>query len=299
MRALAEYAMRDRKHAIFLALLFAFLPLCGWLSLSIIALVTLRRGAREGAIVLAWAALPALIVAILGKPIPLVNDVVLGSVLVWGMANVLRATYSWVTVLQLATLTVVTGLLIIFWLYPSLPDWWEQRFNLVLSKLNVATWDLSIPETAWRLMAHDFAQLATGIYGIFIITGNMVSLIFARWMQALLYNPGALRQELSQIRLSPIASMVFIVVLLGVITGNIIAINTALVMASALIIASISLFHRLIALTAKQHFWLIGFYTLLILFFPYIVVLLLLIALVDSWIDIHKQLQLKINRRLH
>lgn len=299
MRALAEYVMRDRKQAVVAALLFALLPLCGWLSLSVIGLVTLRKGPIEGIFVLVWAALPATVVAILGKSAPLINDVALGSLTVWGLALALRLTNSWSAALQLVTLYIASIILIVLTVYPTLPNWWEQHFNQLLSKLNVAAWDLGVPKSVLKLMMHEAAEIATGIYGMFVLTGSIISLLFARWMQALLYNPGGLKKELYQIRLNKIASLVLLMVIIGLINGSLIAINTAFVIAVLFVAAGTSLFYRLTLLTARQAFWLIGFYVGLILFFPYTAPLLILAAVVDSGIDINRQMQLRKGNSSH
>ena len=59
----ASYVMRGRRQAVIVGLLFTILPLFGWVSNVIVSLVTLRKGAKEGAIVLLWIILPAVVVA--------------------------------------------------------------------------------------------------------------------------------------------------------------------------------------------------------------------------------------------
>lgn len=293
MRALAEYVMRDRKHAVFIALLFAVLPLCGWLTLAVISLVTLRKGAAEGLVVLGWAALPAAVIAVIGKPVPLVNDVILGSLIVWGMALVLRTTASWTATVQLVTLLLVSSLVVILVANPDIPHLWEQRLQVVLNKLDAAGVDASVPDAVLKQMVHDFSQIATGVYGTVILTGDIIGLMLGRWMQAQLYNPGGLKKELYHIRLNVITSLFLVMIVVGLLNGSLIALNAAMLVAVPFTVAGISLIHRATALTAYQTFWLISFYTVLILAFPYIIPLLVLIALIDSWIDIHKRLQLK------
>lgn len=293
MRALAEYVMQDRKRAIAMAMLFTVLPLCGWLALSIIGLVTLRRGLADGLIVLAGAAVPAIIAAILGQPLPLINDVLMGSLLVWGMALVLRSTQSWRVLLQCAAACAAIGLVVVFIAHPHLPNWWELRFDALLKKVDVSAWELGIPEASFKLMVHDLSRIATGLYATMVLTSGIMSLAIARWMQDKLYNPGGLKKELYEIRLGLAANAVLALVLLGVISGNITAVNVVFVIALPFVAAGISLVHRVSALNDKQSFWLIGFYTVLILTFPYILIVLVLAAFIDSGIDIYKRIQLK------
>ena len=58
MRALAEFAMRGRSHAIGIAFISASLPLLNWLCSAIVGLVILRKGPLEGLLVLMWALIP-------------------------------------------------------------------------------------------------------------------------------------------------------------------------------------------------------------------------------------------------
>ena len=55
--------MRGRPQALLVAVLGSASLLFSWVSAAAIALVTLRRGAAEGAFVLLWALLPAAVIA--------------------------------------------------------------------------------------------------------------------------------------------------------------------------------------------------------------------------------------------
>ena len=58
MRGLAAFVMRGRLQASAVAALVSALPLLTWLGASIVALVVLRRGNKEGLLVFLWAFLP-------------------------------------------------------------------------------------------------------------------------------------------------------------------------------------------------------------------------------------------------
>lgn len=69
MKALAEFAMRSRVHAIGVSAVSAALPppfFC--LSAGVASLVMLRKGPVEGALVTLWAVLPAMIWYVVGNP---------------------------------------------------------------------------------------------------------------------------------------------------------------------------------------------------------------------------------------
>ncbi len=59
MKALAQFVMRGRFQARLVAVVGAgSTPFC-WISASVIALITLRRGVPQGFSLLAWAVMPA------------------------------------------------------------------------------------------------------------------------------------------------------------------------------------------------------------------------------------------------
>ena len=60
MRGLAEFVMKGRKQAIGSVVLIGAIPLIYFLSPVVVGLVMLRKGPREGMLVLGWAALPIL-----------------------------------------------------------------------------------------------------------------------------------------------------------------------------------------------------------------------------------------------
>ena len=107
MQAIAEFAMRSRTHAIGISLVAGVLPLLGWLSLVIVALVCLRQGLMAGSIVLLWTILPfGIQTYIVGDP------TVLSLVGIFLLAGLLRLTLSWEMVLMMAVFySAIAGLL--------------------------------------------------------------------------------------------------------------------------------------------------------------------------------------------
>ena len=93
MRALAEYAMRDRRNAVIVALLLGMVPLISWLSASVVALVTLRRGLAEGFIVALWALIPAAYLWYMGDGValPLIVIVLISSLVLRNSVSLVSA----------------------------------------------------------------------------------------------------------------------------------------------------------------------------------------------------------------
>ena len=89
MRGLAEFVMKGRKQAIMAVLLIGLVPLINFLNPVVIALLLLRKGLREAALVSVWAILPIGAWALVGDVYPLI--MLIG---VSGLALLLRETKS-------------------------------------------------------------------------------------------------------------------------------------------------------------------------------------------------------------
>ena len=72
MRALAEFAMKDRRSAIIAVLLLGLVPMLNLLSPVLVGLIMLRKGWNEALAILVWALLPIGAYAYIGDVVPLV-----------------------------------------------------------------------------------------------------------------------------------------------------------------------------------------------------------------------------------
>ena len=61
MKGLAAFVMRGRVQASGAAAIASALPLVSWIGAAIVALIVLRQGLKEGALVSLWAALPLIV----------------------------------------------------------------------------------------------------------------------------------------------------------------------------------------------------------------------------------------------
>lgn len=292
MRGLFEYVMRGRKQAILMIVLFNLIPFLGWLSDVIVALVTLRKGAKEGFLVLMWAVLPSVIFAVIGYPQFWLYNIIGGSLMVYLCAITLRNTNSWATVLCYAMLLGIVGVITVHIYNPDIAAVWIKQLSNHVQWLKgqwSTTLDFKWMETAVPL----FAKFGTGLQIVFILVSDLVSLLVARWGQSLLYNPNALQPELLNIRLGYIAISTLVLLVLGSISGIAVAIDSMPIVLMTFSIAGLSLLHGAIALMKASKAWLFGFYGLWVLLFPYLTVLLMLAALMDCKWDFRHRLQLR------
>src|SRR3990167_4437630 len=127
MRPFGQFIMRSRRNAGLLALVFAILPLLNWLSIIIVALVTLRRGAKEGAYILVCALLPAIVWVIISKNQTILLNMVIGAIVVWILAATLHRTSHWSWVILIAVLLGIVAIVALHTYIDDINSWWQQK----------------------------------------------------------------------------------------------------------------------------------------------------------------------------
>lgn len=282
MRNLAEYVLRGRKQAILVALLFSVLPFLGWVADAIMALVTLRKGPKEGALVLVCILIPSAIIALAGYPQIWVFSILGGTLTTYSLALTLRHYGSWGAVLQIAMLLGVVAVCIVHATVPDIGDIWAKEINNYVQNLK------GFDNEGMQKGLQFIARIGTGLQVTLLLLGDIFTLLMARLAQAMLYNPQGLRQELCNIRLGTLGAGLFILVLLGSIAGVDAAIDSLPVVILPFGLAGMSLVHSFIITQKNSKFWLCMFYGLLLLLFLYVIGILVILALCDSWWNLRR-----------
>jgi hypothetical protein len=277
MRALAQFVMRGPLQASVVAALTTAIPLLFWVGTAVVGLVILRLGIRQGLNVGLWALLPALGWSWFGQD-PTALAVLLEVML---MTALLRVTSSWDKALCGGTfLAIVTGL-VLPQLYPGLMDilvqtgvQFYEQYNAEVAQALGSNLESVIRQTMSASMAGTYLALAIGMT------------LLARGWQAALYNPGGLRTEFHELRLSPLFAVVFAVTMVA---GPALGLNTVLLAWAAgtpLFLAGLALIHGVVARKKLNRQWLVMFYIALVLLGPSLMILLVVLAFVDSWLNI-------------
>lgn len=275
MRPLAEYAMRSRRNASAAVLLIGFIPFVSWLSASLLALVVLRKGAYEGALVALWGLLPAIYFWQAGY-----DAVALPSLfVVFLSALVLRRTVSLErsVLTQLLVSVLFVALLLEFRFLP-----YEQLLDV--SKQLLTKLELSKQVKMPVLGAQDYERLVTNFLGFSLGSMALTALIVARWWQAMLYNPGGFQKEFHQFRLSPLAATAITAALLLTGSESWLA-NILLLLVLPLFMSALALVHGSVKLLGASRRSLIVFYAALLMLGPYVFIPLLILAVADSFFD--------------
>ncbi len=276
MRPLAEFIMKGRLQAVAVAGLGIGSLMFAWVGAAAAALVTLRKGMTEGAFVVFWALLPAIAVLSYGQDVGPLCMLLVSAV----AAEVLRSSRSWPLALCAA---VVGGLVSALILYHSAQDYLAGILATVQPMLDQL-------QTQSR---GQLPQILTGdiaaVIGSSTVLWSGLALMLARWWQALLYNPGGFREEMWSLRLPAVVTVVLVAAMLLFSQAGEVYRFWGVMCLLPLIAAGLSLVHGLVGRLALGRVWLVVFYIALLLFGPLWAVLILA-AIVDSWIDIRRRL---------
>jgi len=281
MRALAEYVMKGRSQAI-LAVVFATgTVLFAWLGAAIVALVTLREGTRQGGYVLFWGLLPATYLATIGDTGPMVT--LLGAALT---AVALRATGSWSWALVTA---VGSGLLTAVVLSTAGAGYVELILQLLRETFAEIAKQSNNPEAGSQLVLPTALQIA-GLMGLTNAFTAAMCLLLARWWQALLYNPGGFQAEFHRLRLAPQLTVLLIALGLALSLMGPDFRFWAVIFALPLVFSGFALMHGLAGQRQLKNSWLGLLYGSWLMLTP-VRVLVLLLAVADSWLDFRSRLE--------
>lgn len=274
MRALAEFIMRGRMQASAVAMLGYIVPM---LTPLVVALVTLRKGAFEGTLLLLISLMPGVMSLALSDSSPLLIWITLVSlIVVFIPALLLRVTVSlsFGIIAAIAVSVVISGLAMMF-----ASDRIDELIALMFKGLS----EQEGGETLAKTMASHTA--VSGIIAYILALNAVFGLLLGRWMQALLYNPGGFAGEFRELRLNAVAAGIFFF-------GSVICRVQGSeywwwsnVLAFPLILVAIALAHSFAKEKVKQQQastpWLVLCYMAVFMISP----LLMLIGFLDTWLN--------------
>ena len=265
--------MRSRKHAIGTCMVAGVLPLLGWVSLVVVALVCLRQGALAGSMVLIWAILP------FSFQTYVVGDPTVFSIFgIFVLASLLRFTVSWeIVLLTLVFYSVIAGLLF---------DWMvlDKFMSVYSSYLENFEMPIVLTDAELRAIIADSVILL-------IAYGMIAMLLLARWCQASLYNPGGFQKEFHLIKLSPMLSGGILIALIASYSMSNIFGRWLPLLTLPIVIASLGFVHWLLASRGMSKRWVVFFYLTLVFFGHLVYPLLIFVGFMDSFLNLRYRLQ--------
>jgi hypothetical protein len=270
---------------------FAFPPLL-ILSLASLGLVTMRKGAREGLLILT-ASIVLFVSVSLVTVQTLKADLMVLSVLwlgTWVVAQVYRtmSTPAWmINGVGLIGIASVIG----FYLVVADPaGFWLVMLDHYLRPVFVQQQLLSSSAELDQLLKM-LAGVLTGGLAALVCVVLIVSLLLARWWQAMLYNPGGFRREFHALRLGKGTATVLIALLIVSLIGKFaISTDMATVLWLLYFFQGMAVIHSLIGMAGMSIGWLVSLYLLIALVPNYASPVISGLGLVDTWFDFRRRI---------
>ncbi len=273
--------MRGRLSALLVVVAGASSMLFCWVSAAVIALVTLRKGAGEGAWLLLWALLPAgMLLFYMGDSGPVA--MLVGTMF---LALVLRTTVS-LSAAVLASVAVggVTGL--------ALLAFGDQLLELLVAFfaefLGNLEQQLSQGDTQAVVLNRPTTLQLAGMLGAVSAVSSVMCLLLARYWQAALYNPGGFGEEFRVLYLTPTATAALVLPALGVFALGSEYQTWAMILMVPLTFAGLALVHARAKRRGQGTGWLTGFYLAWLILDP-VKLVVVGAAIADSWIGFRQR----------
>ncbi len=282
--------MRGRLQAILVASTLAMMSLLlaplSLVSSAAVALVTLRRGASEGLLVLVCSSVAAGILAALTQ---ISYQFIVVYVLflwlpIWLIAIVLREGRHISLAVEIAVLIGIVGI-VAYYLYNVDPaSMWKQ----VMPKMVPP----NVPTEKIQQTIDVLAPYMTGIAAAGAVFGMCLGLFLGRWWQSVLYNPGGFKQEFLGLRVEPRLAMICLAIIgiAMVSSGAVsqIAWNTSILLLVLYTFIGTAVLHTVFANTKISQFAVPMFYITLFVI-PYTLLPVALVGFSDTWLDIRKK----------
>lgn len=298
MQFLAAYIMKGRMQAILVASTLALLslpfPPVSIVSSATVALVTLRRGGREGLYILVCACLAAgLLSALLqiGYQFALLYGLVLWAP-VWVVSIILREGRQLAIAIEIAVLLGMVGV-IGFYLYQPQPvQFWREVLAVMIQPMLQANPDA--PVEMVKQSAETFAHFMTGAIAAGTVYGMLFGLFLARWWQAALFNPGGFREEYLGLRGHKALAIatVLIAAVAGLAGGTLAELcwNLLVLLFVLYTFVGAAVLHASFAAMKGSRF-MVPFLYVTLLIIPHIMALIAIIGLCDSWLDLRNKIK--------
>jgi hypothetical protein len=273
--------MRGRLSALLVTVVGASSMLFCWVSAAVIALITLRKGAGEGAWLLMWALLPAgMLLFYTGDSGPVA--MLVGTMF---LALVLRTTVS-LSAAILASIVVggLTGLAMVVFgsqLLDQLVGFFAEFFVTLEQQLSQGNAEAVVltPPTALQV---------AGMLGAVSAVSSVMCLLLARYWQAALYNPGGFGEEFRELYFKPTVAAALVLPALGIYALGEQYHTWAMILVVPLTFAGLALVHARAKRRGQGKGWLTGFYLAWLILDPMKLVVVVA-AIADSWIGFRQR----------
>lgn len=293
LRHQLELMIKDSRYALAYAMLFSFFSYTMWLSLTVIALVTLRRGLREGL----WVMLPVSFIHAAVSTIHLpwsaaVLNALLTFLPVFSGALVLHQTTQWRMVAGVFFLQVVLAAILVQMFYPAFITEQFHYLQKIAQNLPEDNALLVLLSAQHKIDGRLLANYLFGTQAAGLIASALLPLMFGRQLQAGLFNPGGFRQEVLAFRSGKIELVLLTALIVGAYQQNVLAMNCLPVVGFYFLLAGLSVGYYVLA--GKKSMWVLLLLVLPVGLLPFIMMpIYLLIGFFDGIINFRSYLPVR------
>lgn len=301
MQRFTEYLFKHRWQTLALTFLWTFLPIIGTLSILPAALITLRKGAVEGAVFTLAATLPYLATLVHVPPQMTstiiwvaVGALIFSNFLTWMFALSLHQQKGLSQVLQWAALLGMLLVSLVHLIFPNVMQWWEPQllayFNQTSELFSKLQNNTAAPVSQIELV-NAIKYYFTGFIVAGMLLNAFIQLLIARWWEAAVFKTKSLRRDLCQIRLNRLFGLFFLSGLVLSYLGNLVALDIMPILYVLFAMAGLSLLHYVIAQSkTSKWFWIFLVYMGILLLLPFSVACVAGVGLLDVWFDFRSRL---------
>lgn len=239
--------LENNRYALLSAVFLVLFPYTTWASLAIIALVTLKKGWHDGALLLMPIATAYFGVLLIREPtIIAVINTFITFLPVYIAACVLGWSVSWRAV---AGFFLLLAGLCAFVLQMTLPDFITRQYQYLIVAIEQARPDLlaNVLKDTIQFNALSLANYFFGFQLISVVVSALLPLAIARNVQSQLYNPDGFRQEMFTLRGNKIGLLLLCLLLIAANQQQLVAMNLLPLMVFYFLLAGLSLSFQLLA----------------------------------------------------
>jgi len=295
-RRFTDFVLKSPLQSMGVAFLVAYIPYLGVISVIIASFVTLRKGALDGGLVFIAATLPAILSYFVSHVEPAEAELVLvvlgiiiaSNLIIWLFSVLLRRYGSWSLIFEYAILLAIVTIGLIYLVDSNIHEWWTKWLTYYFNRMQTASSGNLTPGNE-KVFVNALSTYATGLMAASVLLSAIMQLVAARWWQGIIFNPGGLRKELYEIRLSYIAGVLFLVFFWLAISNNEIAINIMPVIYFMFCLAGLSLIHCLVTSMKYSWVWLAIVYIFIVISFPKSIILISVFGLLDVALNFRKR----------
>lgn len=281
MKALAEFILRGRFQAFTVALLGNFFPVIGQ---AAVGLVSLSKGVTQGFWLFMWVSLPLVLMHYVSADNPLlitVSIASLGLMVVTAAMHKALASWQWTiltAVVASSLIALACGLLM------------QEHVEALISQVKQFLGEMSSGQNQTAVKLVMTQSMLLGLVAMILSVGSIISLMVSRWWQSLIQNPGGFQKEFHNFKIeSKIAALLIVAIVLGMLLPKEHQFWVQMI-ALPLLLAGIALIHYAVSFRGLGGHWLVLLYVTLLLFGATIAVFIVVLAAVDSYLDLRSRL---------